>query len=463
MSFSATFYTFSKRINSTKQPSGGTSYDIILKAGSSALSPTISLDVGQAGNPTSFNYCYIPAYGRYYWVSNWVFENRLWTAVCKVDAMASWKSYIGSYNGYILRSYSAVNSNIVDTLYPATAVVSTTANSASAAPTFAESADDGYYIIGIMGKNNGQNGGAVTYYRATPAGMTLLCNYMLDSANFGSIDDISEDLLKCIFNPLQYIVSCMWVPFSPVVVNGHPYVGWWECNVSGVNPLGSTLKYEVSINYTIPKHPKASTRGNYLNMPPFSMYNLYAGPWGVIPISNSYLIGNSTLYTHIKVDLMTGSGKLTIQDSSGNILEEHFAQVGVPVQVGQNLINQGAVASTGSGLFNTITSALSGNPAGMLGSGLQTIGSAAELSQSNPSTVGSNGSMTFENIWKLVGRFYDVADEDRASRGRPLCSARTISSLSGYILCSDADPEIPATDSELNEIVDFMNSGFYYE
>ena len=463
MSFNATFYTFSKKLNSTKQPSGGSDYSIELKADSSIINPTIKLDVGQSGNPTAYNYCYIAAFNRYYWVSNWRWAERLWTAECKVDSMASWKSNIGSYTAYVIRSASAYNGNVIDLLYPTLSDVTITGSGASASPNWATSADDGYYIIGIMGKDNGQNGGAVTYYRASPSGMTALCNYMLDAANFSSVTDITEDLLKCIFNPLQYIVSCMWVPFTPIVVNGHPYVGWWECNVAGVNPLGSTLKWELSVNYNIPKHPKAATKGNYLNGAPFSQYTLYAGAWGVIPINSAYLMGQSTLYTHLKVDLMTGSGKLAIMDSSGNILEEHFAQVGVPIQVGQNLINQGAVGGVAGGAANTISSALTGNLGGMLSSGLNTIGSAAELSQSIPSTVGGNGSMTYDNQWKLIGKFMDIANEDNTSRGRPLCAARTISGLSGYIECADADPDIPCTDRELSEIITYMNTGFYYE
>ena len=41
--------------------------------------------------------------------------------------------------------------------------------------------------------------------------------------------------------------------------------------------------------------------------------------------------------------------------------------------------------------------------------------------------------------------------------------SRTINTLSGYILCDNADPEIPCTEEELREIVSYMNSGFYYE
>ena len=104
-----------------------------------------------------------------------------------------------------------------------------------------------------------------------------------------------------------------------------------------------------------------------------------------------------------------------------------------------------------------------GNVGSMLESGLNTIGNAAALSQSVPATVGGNGSMTFENTWKLVGRFFDIADEDLASRGRPLCAARTLSNLAGYIQCSDADPEISCTDEEMAAIVNYLNSGFYME
>ena len=59
--------------------------------------------------------------------------------------------------------------------------------------------------------------------------------------------------------------------------------------------------------------------------------------------------------------------------------------------------------------------------------------------------------------------FLDIADEDIASRGRPLCAPRTISSLAGFVMCEDADPEIPCTDTELREIVSYLNNGFYYE
>lgn len=463
MSFSAKFYTFSKKLNSTKQPTGsGTTYDIVIKSGSSIINPTIEIQLPIASNPTALNYCYISEFGRYYFVHDWVFTNRLWVAQLTVDPMATFKTNIGSYSGYVLRAASDHDGNIIDTLYPALTKVTTTKNGTSQNPNWDDDFSGGSFIIGIMGKDNGQNGGAITYYVADHSAMSALCNYLLDWSNY-NVTDIEEDLFKAVCNPLQYIVSCMWLPFTPTFGNGNCFVGWWDLSSAGLHPLTSSMQYSLSMTFNVPKHPKASARGNYLNAAPFSKYLLFAGPFGAIPIDTAYLLGQSSLIAYMKVDCVTGSGKLVLEDGSGNHLEEHFAQVGVPIQMGQNIINQGAVSGVAGGVMNTIGSALGANPLGMLTSGLETIGNAAALSQSVPSTVGGNGSCTFINDWSLLGKFLDITDADNTSRGRPLCKAKTISSLSGYILCSDADPDIPGTDTELSQIVSYMNGGFYYE
>lgn len=460
------FYTFAKRINSTKQPTGtGTEYDVTIKRGSSVIAPTIELDAGLATSPANLNYAYISDWGRYYFVSDWVFNERLWTAKLTVDPLASFKTSIGSYSGYILRSASSYDGDIVDTLYPALADVSESALDPTSGPSFTHALSSGTYVVGIMGKNNGQNGGAVTYYALSAGAMNTLCNYLLNIANYSSIQDIEADLLKCIFNPLQYIVSCMWFPFNIAhTESSNIDVGWWTVTLTGVSYITDPL-YTRNLTFSdIPKHPQAATRGNYLNMPPFSRYWLIAGPWGIIPLDNSNLLNETGLSAALTVDLFTGSGRFSIVTKDViAYTDEHICQVGVPIQLGQNMLNQGALQTAVGGGISTIKSMMSGDPLGMLGSGMQTIGSAAELSQSIPSMIGSNGTIAFNNIFRMVGRFFKVANEDLASRGRPLCQAKTISSLSGYILCSDADPDIACTDSELKQIVSYMNGGFYYE
>lgn len=462
MSFTATFYTLSKRLDSTKQPNGsGTTYNILLKDNCSILTPDIKLDVGLAANPGAFNYCYIADFKRYYYVS-WEWSERLWIGHCKVDALASWKSNIGSYTAYVARSASSYDGDIVDTYYPTKADVTETAVGATTDPSWDTDIDSGQFVIGVMGNESGPNGGAITYYAINKAGMTALTNYLLDDTNY-NVSDISADLLKCIFNPLQYIVSCLWFPFTIAATSTiNIEVGWWTVSTAAAKLTDPV--YTRNLSFNVPKHPQAATRGDYLNLSPYSEYWINAGPWGVIPVDNSELLDETAVVFQMTVDLYTGSGRLSqVSKDVLAYVNDQVCQIGVPVQLGQNTINQGALQQASGGAVSAVKSALSGDVLGMFNNGLNSIMGAAGLSQSVPSMLGSNGTIAFNKLFAIVGKFYTIADEDLASRGRPLMQPKTISSLSGYIECVDADPAIPCTLAEMEEIVAALNGGFYYE
>lgn len=448
------FSGFSKKPNSTKQPSGGSSLTVRLKDNCSVLNPVFLI------NQYNLSHNYVRWGSRYYYIDDIVIVgNELAEYHCSTDALATFKADIGASSQYILRSASSYNGRIVDNYYPATAQNTHEANIITSP--FDKNA--GTYVIGIQGKGAAANGGAVTYYAGSAAALKALVNYMLDSPSTYDVSEISTQLLTCIFNPLQYIVSCMWFPFDVPTTSGGLSFGWWEASISGVSRV-STLEWGTNLSFTIPKHPKAATRGQYLNLPPYARYKLEAGPWGVIPLDNFNLIDSTSLVCNYQVDLMTGSGRFNVKDRDHLIYEStHTAQIGVPVQLGQNMFNQGALMGAGTNAINTIGSFASGNPVGALANGLSAIGDAAALTQSVPSSVGSNGTRSFNNVFGIMADFLDIADEDLASHGRPLCATKTISSLTGYVMCEDADPEIPCTDTELKEIVNYLNGGFYYE
>ena len=112
------FYTFSKKENSTKRPTGaGTVLSCNIKSRSSIVNPFIELKT----NPTAFNYCYIPSFNRYYYISDITFDSGLWLVTCRIDVLATYKTEIGNTSMYILRSSERSNGEIVDTLFPTTA------------------------------------------------------------------------------------------------------------------------------------------------------------------------------------------------------------------------------------------------------------------------------------------------------------------------------------------------------
>lgn len=445
------FSGFSKKPNSTKRPSGGTDKSVVLKQPTSVLNPVFIIE----GYNLSWNY--IQWGVRYYFVDDIVIvHNNIAEYHCSTDVMATFKSDIGASSQYILRSASAYNGRIVDNYYPALAQ-----NTHEASIITSPFDKTGSYVVGIQGNGSGGNGGAVTYYAGNAATIKALVNYMLSGGY--EVTDISEELLKCIFNPLQYIVSCMWFPFSVPVMNGSPTFGWWQASGIDLKPI-SALEWGTNFNFTIPKHPKTAVRGEYLNLLPYARYRLEAGQWGVIPLDNFNLLDATTLTCDYKVDLMTGSGRLNIKYRDKLIYENVYtAQIGVPIQLGQNTLNQGALMGAGSGAINTIRSAVTGDVGGMLFNGLGAIGNAAAASQSIPSVMGSNGTIAFNNVFGLMADFLDIADDNIVENGRPLCAVRTISTLSGYMICENADLDTGASPAEKDTIIGYLNSGFYYE
>lgn len=443
---------FSKKPNSTKQPTGGTDKSVVLKQPTSVLNPVFIIE----GYNLSWNY--IKWGVRYYYVDDIVIvHNNIAEYHCSTDVMATYKSDIGGSSQYILRSASSYNGRIVDNYYPALAKNTHEANMITSP--FNKSG--GCYVVGIQGKGAGGNGGAVTYYKGSASNIKALVNYMLSGGY--EVTEISEELLKCIFNPLQYIVSCMWYPFDVPTMNGGVDCGWWNVSGSGLARV-STLEWGTNFSITIPKHPKTVQRGEYLNLLPYSRYRLEAGPWGIIPLDNFNLLDDTSLTCDYKVDLMTGSGRLNIQYRDKVAYESIYTtQIGVPVQLGQNMMNQGALMGTGTGAINTISSAITGDVGGMLFNGLGAIGNAVASTQAIPSTLGSNGTMSFNNSFGILADFLDVADDNIVENGRPLCAVRTVSTLSGYMICENADLDTGASPAEKEQILSNLNTGFYYE
>ena len=145
MSVSASFWKFSKRKNSTKQPTGtGTQYSVDLKSGTSLISPTLLLN--NSGKP---DYNYFQFEGMYYFVTDIVaVRNDLWEIYGKVDSLATGKTSILNTTAYVMYD-SVTNTEIPDTRIPmkTTASVQTSTAACPFVP------DGGCYILSLTGSN----------------------------------------------------------------------------------------------------------------------------------------------------------------------------------------------------------------------------------------------------------------------------------------------------------------------
>lgn len=488
MSFNVQFFALAKRPNSTARPdlSGGSTYtDINLKGPCSIRNPVIELRMSPGNDPVGFNYCYIASFERYYFVSDWVNDGYLWQAYLSEDELATFKTAIGASTQYILRSSHSSDGTIVDNYYPTKAGSVTSEQATSFWPA---NPNSGYYVVGIINNDTAiDRVGAVSYYVFTVPGMDAFMRKLFDTTSFTGFvngdSNLTDSVYKSLFDPLQYITSCVWVPFQPHTMrelgldNGLldvPY-GYWSIDCTGlISPrvcdrldLSHYSKSQTLAFASVPVHPQAATRGSYLKLAPYSRYTLFFKPFGMIPIDPQLLSGATGLYCDVDLDCITGQAVLNLKTSSTSPpFYTQTAQVGVPVALAQMSRDYlGAAMSATGGVAGTIMSALTGNIPGAIANAAGAIGSTAANMLPQLSTTGANGSfveMSQDTV--LTGVFLPLVDEDNADLGRPLCTTGTISNYPGYLVIADPDIAInEATREEMAAIRSYMEQGFFYE
>ena len=270
MAFNVNFYNFTKRENSTKQPDvQATTYACIVRTGTGILSPTIEIEMDLSNDPSLFNYAYIPAFERYYFVEEWVFEKRLWTARLSVDPLATYRSFIGNTDLYVLRAAAEYDGSIIDNLYP-TKTGSTFSSDVLTLP-WASTIDYGVFILGVVCNN--AHYGSLNYYAVGSEDMAgivrSLMNDVVTSANDFDFDDASQQLQLNLIDPLQYIKSCVYIPVAIGNIPGTSGSGnviFYNYNipVREYKRLGATPYFEKNLSFTIPKHPQTQSRGNFV-------------------------------------------------------------------------------------------------------------------------------------------------------------------------------------------------------
>lgn len=469
----AVFYTFSKKENSTAQPGGGVSKNVHLKAGCSALAPTISLEWPGSGAPVSYNYMYISEFGRYYYIENWTWENRLWTCTGRVDVLASWKSQIGAANKYVLRAASDFDPDVIDTIYPAILPAKTKITAGSAAA-WATTFGGGAFIVGIVGQGNTYNINGAGYVVMTAGQIQQLIDACFtETDNLWSqpvtpTADLAEALneygskyAKSIQNPIQFINGITWVPFWPstggaVSVNlGHMNTGISAYALD--QPIYTRL-----IQFADILAPINTAAGAWRAVEPFCRYKLIIPPFGVFDLDAAVVnrFGGTVNGTYY-VDCLTGQATLNIYDFG--ILAS--AELGIQISLSGNMVNYAgqaeAIANAATGFIGKL---LSGDIGGAIAGGVSGINSVASASSPVATRGAVGGGMAALNTPKYaVATYYDAAPEDVTDRGRPLARIRTLSNLSGYILCADGEISAPASKAELEEIRSYLTGGFYYE
>lgn len=474
------FFSHAKRPNSTGRPdlSTGALYDNIqLRGPCSIMSPVIDIRMQAGADPVGYNYAYIPAFERFYFVNDWQNDGYLWTCYLVEDELATWRTAIGNSTQYILRSSYDFDGDIRDEFYPAKAG---TTSHVTVADIYTTDISNGYYVVGVINKDaatTAGNMGCVKYYVFTSAGLRSFMGKLFASASFTGFDDatdqtnLSDDVYKSIFNPIEYVTSCMFLPFKPATLSSVTDLsyGYWSLSgVTGCEELDLHGLPGVNSYLNTPRHPQAGTRGNYLNMAPYTRYTLYVQPFGQFPIDTTTVNSVDRIYYKIVVDPVSGQGvlELSLDANYSAVFHSASAQVGVPIALAQMSRDYvGGITSAVGGAAGALTSGLMGNVIGAVAGGLSAIGNVAASLLPQLTSKGANGSfIALTRDMVLLAEFLPLVDEDNADCGRPLCRKGTISDYPGYLVIADPDISIlEANRQEMEAIRTYMSTGFFYE
>lgn len=333
---------FTKKTNSTKKPTGGTTVEGYLRNEDpfSMYAPRVRIDFSHMPNMSAttvppYTYALIPNFGnRYYWITDWSHDEGIWEAQLQVDVLATYRDKIGDSNLYILRSSAESNGYIDDDKYPMTAEMSSAKQETTnifclnpgeegqehvyLTPMYNIPRTSGTYVIGVYGPN----ASGVSYYACDYIGFFNIAQtlYNFDPTSSGLWDFVNvtlpEGFTKALADPQQFIASVKWFPGVPFTISASDsvnlFLGYYSVGtISHMKPLGNTTVGRYWTDFRLEKHPQAA-RGKFLNVDPYSNYHITVPPFGDFDLDSSKLINCTHVRAEWHADYTSGMATLRL-------------------------------------------------------------------------------------------------------------------------------------------------------
>lgn len=489
MSVSAEFYKFSKRKNSTKQPTGtGTVYNVDLKSGTSFLSPILLLN--NSGKP-DFNYCIFG--GWYYFVRDIVsVRNDLWEVYCTIDALATAKSAITGSTQFVSYSSQLGSSWLPDTRIPVLKSTTVQNTYASLSGLFNT---NGFYVLSFVGKSGCET---VCLNKSVLSvlideisnweddGITGIVN---DSMNlmydWTTVEDSLASLGKMMIqtgfignafaNAPSCIRSCIWVPFLLSAFSGASkpiWLGDYDTTHAGfeLNASPTTGSESVNIPWTYSDWRRAVCEDVYLYLPLVGMVNLSSDS---LTHASSITVEYSATGTDGVIAYRVLAGGEIIGTYGGQCSANYPIGINQQASAGQifQSILQGGEKMVNAAVHSTISPvSMAAAPVAMAYEGaVATYDSISLQNTRNLTCIGGIGGgagvgLSLNIECYVVTHDLNISPSQMATTmGVPTMKPMSLSSLTGYCQCANAHVEADLPAPVLDTVDTFLNSGFFIE
>lgn len=470
-----TLYQFAKKLNSTKVPSGaGTDVTCTLKEPVDILNPVFLL---QKSNFTIGVHNYIKwtldNQIRYAWVDHVTFiTNDILEISCKQDTLATWFSGFRNSMQFVERTSdnNYIESLISDGMY---AIKNGVTVDSDATQTYDR--DDGFFVIGALMPSLSHpliKRGPVTYFILQYGELDAFCNNLL------SIQGVLTDL-----NPIQYIVSCVYIPCNNAyyatdfnhVSNENVHIGPYALTLSYSYPktdnpnfIGNGIYRMFRLRYTKPAHPQRS-RGEYLDYAPYTQVRVCSGAFGDFDVPVNGITDDLRL--ECLVDVTDGGGVLTVYANADtdhqSLLVKRFSQVGCNIALAQissaSFSDAVQNASHIASAFGNLLTLNIGASINEWGAGLMGNYQAGIPAVDTKSSNGSLANISDENTW-IYYIYTLISDSDNSEIGHPVMKNIQLSSIASGSFVKVRNPHAVVngiTYAEQGEIENIMTAGFF--
>lgn len=255
-------------------------------------------------------------------------------------------------------------------------------------------------------------------------------------------------------NPIENIISCKSIPLSLDGSTQKIILGNVDTGVNGDKVSNNFAKQNIgSIAITEKYH-------NFLDYSPYTNVIIYLPYVGFKELDTNLVMGK-TLSISYTVDIITGG--CLCQITSNNVkLYEFNGNMGIdiPITASNRAQVEAGYISSGIGIASSVAS---GNIVGAVTSLINSAESQyhyASTSSPNPMCVAS----TNRTCYVILDRpTYQTLKSFNHTRGKKCYLTKTINTLKGYTICDEHIDlsGIRATDSEKEELIKILSSGFF--
>ena len=255
-------------------------------------------------------------------------------------------------------------------------------------------------------------------------------------------------------NPIENIISCKSIPLSLNGTTQKIILGNVDTGVNGDKVSNNFTKQNIgSIQITEKYH-------NFLDYAPYTNVIIYLPYVGFKELDTNLVMGK-TLSISYTVDIITGGCLCQIKSNNVKLYEFNGNMgIDIPITASNRAQVEAGYISSGIGIASSVAS---GN---IVGAATSLINSAesqyhyASTSSPNPMCVAS----TNRTCYVIIDRpTYQTLKSFNHTRGKKCYLTKTINTLKGYTICDEHIDlsGIRATDSEKEELIKILSSGFF--